>query len=372
MCPKNCFCEETSSVQCFRVQSVQLGISKDLRKINLGYSHLKELKNIGPSKKQVETPSKRSSPWPGSLQESSLVGLKKLRILHLQNNQISTLRASTLSLLENLESLYLDGNKIKSIHGAPRLPTLNIRSMGSNSISSIPSAFFSSMHLLKILDLSSNHLTKIPHGLPQSLIHLKLDRNQIQSLRNRDMYQMRNLVSLGVSFNKLISVDTSLRLPSLSVCELAGNKLRELPGSLGSKLENLDCRQNNIQEVTYQQLAGMNQLKHLFLENNTIRNFEAGAFRNCMQLSNLALEQNLLSAIPYGLPETLVRLDLKENNIETIHEPKHVEISPDFCREPVHASLEEWRAYLLAQETCERQTKNLLVESKAEHKDKEE
>ncbi|XP_056619812.1 nephrocan-like [Triplophysa dalaica] len=255
-----------------------------------------------------------------SLQESSLVGLKKLRILHLQNNQISTLRASTLSLLENLESLYLDVNKIKSIHGAPRLPTLNILSMGSNSISSIPSAFFSSMHLLKILDLSSNHLTKIPHGLPQSLIHLNLDRNQIQSLRNRDMYQMHNLVTQGVSFNKLISVDWSLRLPSLSVCELAGNKLRELPGSLGSKLENLDCRQNNIQEVTYQQLAGMNQLKHLFLENNTIRNFEAGAFRNCMQLSNLALEQNLLSAIPNGLPETLVRLDLKENNIDTIHE----------------------------------------------------
>lgn len=114
------------------------------------------------------------------------------------------------------------------------------------------------------------------------------------------MSQLHNLVTLSVSLNRLISVDRSLRLPSLSVCELAGNLLRELPGSLGLKLEKLDCRQNNIQEVTFQQLAGMKQLKHLFLENNTIRNIEANVLRNCMQLSNLALEQNLLSAFPYG------------------------------------------------------------------------
>lgn len=234
------------------------------------------------------------------LRESSLVGLKKLQTLNLQNNQISTLRANTLSLLENLQSLYLDGNKIQSIHGAPRLPVLHMLSMGSNNISSISSAFFSSMHLLETLDVSSNHLTKIPHGLPRSLIHLNLDRNQIRSLRNRDMSQLHKLVTLSVSFNRLVSVDGSLRLPNLSVCELAGNRLRELPGSIGSKLEKLDCGQNNIQEVTYQQLAGMKQLKHLFLENNTIQRFEANALRNCVQLSNLALEQNLLSAIPLG------------------------------------------------------------------------
>lgn len=73
-----------------------------------------------------------------------------------------------------------------------------------------------------------------------------------------------------------------------------------LPGRLGSELAKFDCRQNNIQEVTFQQVAGMRQLKHLLLENNTIRNFEAHALRNCVQLSNLALEQNLLSAVPHG------------------------------------------------------------------------
>uniref|UniRef100_A0A671NNL8 Uncharacterized protein n=1 Tax=Sinocyclocheilus anshuiensis TaxID=1608454 RepID=A0A671NNL8_9TELE len=152
-----------------------------------------------------------------SLQESPLEGLRKLRVLNLQNNQISTLRTNTLTLLQRLECLYLDGNKIESIHGAPRLPFLSLLSMGSNRISSLSSTFFSSLQLLKTLDLSSNCLTKAPHGLPRSLVHLNLDRNQIRSLRNRDMSQLHNLITLSVSSNRLVSVDGGLRLPNLSV-----------------------------------------------------------------------------------------------------------------------------------------------------------
>uniref|UniRef100_A0A8C2DR24 Uncharacterized protein n=1 Tax=Cyprinus carpio TaxID=7962 RepID=A0A8C2DR24_CYPCA len=154
-----------------------------------------------------------------SLQESPLEGLKKLRVLNLQNNQISTLRTNTLTLLQRLECLYLDGNQIKSIHGVPRLPLLSLLSMGSNRIASISSTFFSSLQLLKTLDLSSNRLTKVPHGLPRSLVHLNLDRNQIRSLRNRDMSQLHNLITLSVSSNRLVSVDGGLRLPNLSVSE---------------------------------------------------------------------------------------------------------------------------------------------------------
>lgn len=110
------------------------------------------------------------------------------------------------------------------------------------------------------------------------------------------MSQLHNLITLS----GLVSVDGGLRLPNLSVCELAGNQLRILPARLTPKLEKLDCRQNNIQEVSFQQPAGMKLLKHLFLENNSIQNFEANALRNCIQLTSLALEQNLLSAVPHG------------------------------------------------------------------------
>lgn len=235
-----------------------------------------------------------------TLQESILHGLKKLRVLNLQNNLITVLRTSTFSGLAMLESLYLEGNKIEIVQGTVRLPVLNLFSLANNKIPSLPSAFFSSLQLLKTLDLSSNLLTKVPHDLPQALLHLNLDRNQIRTLKSRDMAQLRDLASLTVCHNRLVSVDGGLRLPNLTVLELVGNQLRVLPTRLSAKLEKLDCGQNNIQEVTHQQLSGMRQLRHLFLENNTIRHFESNALRNCFHLTNLALEQNLLSTFPNG------------------------------------------------------------------------
>lgn len=249
--------------------------------------------------------------WIQTLQESALHGLRRLRVLNLQNNLITTVRSSTLSALLQLESLCLDGNKIETVQGILRLPVLNWFSLSNNKISSLPSAFFSSVQLLKTLDLSSNLLTKVPHNLPQALSHLNLDRNQIRSLKSRGLAQLRDLTTLSACYNKLVSVDSNLRLPNLTVLELAGNQLRMLPSRLSTKLEKVDCRQNQIQDVTHQQLSGLTHLKHLFLENNTIRQFEPNALRDCVHLINLALEQNLLSTIPHGSVHFIICPDQK-------------------------------------------------------------
>lgn len=244
-----------------------------------------------------------------ALQESPLHGLRRLRVLNLQNNLITAVRSNALSALLKLECLYLDGNKIETVHGVLRLPVLNLFSLANNKISSPPSAFFSSLQHLKTLDLSSNLLNKVPHNLPQALNHLNLDRNQIRTLKSRDLVHLRDLTTLSSCHNRLASVDGGLRLPNLTVLELAGNQLRVLPGKLSTKLEKVDCGQNQIQEVTHQQLSGLRHLKHLFLENNTIRQFEANALRDCVHLTNLALEQNLLATIPHGSVQFIIQTD---------------------------------------------------------------
>ncbi|KAG5277039.1 hypothetical protein AALO_G00112820 [Alosa alosa] len=365
VCPKKCVCEHTKSMQCFRIQAVPTGISSDVTKLNLAYNHIKEIKGrdfIGLSDLQevglsscgvelVEVNTFQAQPslrvldlqknklrhvprgLPSSLevlrvghnhihalQGAAFEGLHRLRVLDLQSNMITALRANSLSALVKLECLYLDGNLIEVVNGALRLPQLNLLSVASNRISSLSSAFFASLQSLRTLQLSGNLLTRVPHDLPRALLHLGLDRNQIRALRNRDMAHLRNLTVLSVSANKVSSVDGGLRLPNLTSLELSGNQLKVLPSRLAPKLETLDCRQNALQEVTYQHLSGMRHLKHLFLENNTIRHFEANALKNCLQLTNLALEQNLLTSIPEGLPDTLVRLDLKQNRISTIRE----------------------------------------------------
>ncbi|KAJ8396226.1 hypothetical protein AAFF_G00020930 [Aldrovandia affinis] len=411
-------------------------IPKDARKLNLGYNHIKELKSMDfsgltgleeGSLRTLELQKNKLKHVPRGLphsletlklannriqglQEAAFEGLKKLRVLDLQNNLITSLRSNALSPLVKLECLYLDGNNIETVQGSLKLAQLNLLSMANNKIPSLSSTFFTLLQSLAILRLPGNVLFRVPHDLPQALSSLNLDRNQIRSLRSRELGHLRHLAALSVSYNKLVSVDGALRLPNLTVLELSGNHLRTLPSRVTSRLERLDCRQNSIQEVTYQQLSGMRQLRHLFLENNTIQHFEANALKNCIHLTNLALEQNLLPAIPEGLPETLVRLDLKGNRIQTIREQelvslkrlqvlnlrnnklsslslsalellprlkkvyldgnpwncsceilrvkrrlqaRRVEIRNELCNEPIRATGDDWRAYLREQDRCE-------------------
>ncbi|XP_024275819.1 nephrocan [Oncorhynchus tshawytscha] len=474
VCPKKCVCDSAKSVQCFRLQSFPTGITKDVRKLNLGYNHIKQLKGrdisglteleeviisscgvevveanalraqgllrsldlqknklhqiprgLPPSLETLNVGHNRIT----GLQESVFEGLKKLRLLDLQNNQITNLRSNTLSTLKKLECLYLDGNQIETVQGALRLPQLNLLSLGNNKIPCFPSSFFTPLQSLTTLRLPGNLLSRVPLDLPHALSYLNLDRNQIRALRNREMGQLRNLTSLSASYNRLVSVDGGLRLPNLTVLELPGNQLRVLPSRLSPKLEKLDCRQNSIQEVTFQHLSGMKQLKHLFLENNTIWNFEANALRNSVHITNLALEQNLLSSIPDGLPESLIRLDLKGNRIEAVQEQelrslkrlqvlnlrrnkltslpqitldllprlrtvyldgnpwncscellgvkrtllaRRVEIPKELCNEHVSAPGDSWRAYLMAQDRCEEYFMETAAEDQVEQTDTEE
>uniref|UniRef100_A0A8C9TYV4 Nephrocan-like n=1 Tax=Scleropages formosus TaxID=113540 RepID=A0A8C9TYV4_SCLFO len=354
-CPRKCVCEHGNSVRCFRVQVVPSAVSKGTRKLNLGYSQLKDLTNLEEIVvsscgvevvetdtfkqqgllKTLELAKNKLTDIPcglphslevlnlgnnriQSIQDSCFEGLRKLRVLDLQKNLINSLWGSTLISLVKLEFLHLDGNGIETVQGSLRLPLLKLLSLADNKISSLPPFCLAPLMALTTLQLQGNLLTRVPQDLPRSLISLNLNQNQIKVLKTRELGHLRRLTKLSVSQNRLASVDGNLRLPNLTTLELWGNQLRVVPGRLAPRLETLDCKQNSIQEVTHYHLCGLRHLRHLFLENNTIQHFEAIALKNCIQLTNLALEQNLLSTIPEGLPESLVRLDLKGNCIETI------------------------------------------------------
>uniref|UniRef100_A0A663LZT0 Nephrocan-like n=1 Tax=Athene cunicularia TaxID=194338 RepID=A0A663LZT0_ATHCN len=212
-------------------------------------------------------------------------GLIKLRVLDIRNNLIASL-------------LILDGNNMESVSAPLKLPRLKYLSMADNKLNSFPANFFASFQNLQFLSLSSNFLTEVPLDLPRSLLSLKIEKNQLKTVRLRDMKHLENLSEFFLSENQLTSVDGAQLLLNLTTLELSKNQLHTMPLRLPGRLQKLDCSNNLIQRVTAQDFQGLQDLKHLFLDNNAVSMFEAGALQQCAQLSNLALEQNLLISIP--------------------------------------------------------------------------
>ncbi|XP_032745157.1 nephrocan isoform X2 [Rattus rattus] len=255
-----------------------------------------------------------------ALHGSDFEGLKNLKVLELKNNLISSLSPSMLSSLVSLQSLLVDGNNIESVTGPLSLPNLKYMSMENNKLHLISGNVFTSLQNLQFLSFSGNFLTKIPINLPKSLLSLKMERNQLKVVRFRDMRHLENLSHLYLSENLLSSIDGAQLLTNLTTLEASQNRLQMLPPRLPSRLQKLDCSSNFIQRVTAPEFQDLRDLKHLFLDNNVVSLFEAGALQRCSQLSNLALEQNLLLSIPLRLPKTLARLDLKGNAIQDMAE----------------------------------------------------
>ncbi|XP_051020450.1 nephrocan [Acomys russatus] len=364
-CPGRCSCDAVQSVQCYRLQEVPPGIPPTTKRLYISHSRIQHLQLsdftgllaledfilLASGTESVENDTfktlsslKTLELWKNKLRQvpralpanlevlklndnsicvlhgSDFEGLKKLKVLELKNNLISALTPSMLFSLTSLQSLVVDGNNIASVAGPLSLPHLKSMSMENNKLHLVPGNVFASLQNLQLLSFSGNFLTKIPTNLPRSLLALKMERNQLKVVRFRDLRHLENLSQLYLSQNFLSSIDGAQLLTNLTTLEVSQNRLQMLPPRLPARLQKLDCSGNFIQKVTAPEFQDLRDLKHLFLDNNVVSLFEAGALQRCSQLSNLALEQNLLLSIPLRLPKTLARLDLKGNAIQDMAE----------------------------------------------------
>ncbi|XP_048348222.1 nephrocan-like [Sphaerodactylus townsendi] len=364
-CPRKCNCDLSRRVQCYRIGQMPKEIASTTRQLYISHSKIKQLQisdvnQMSALEEFILTSSGTEAVerntfkalaalrilelWKNKLRciptllpanlevlklgdnlisvlnESDFEGLKRLRVLDIQNNLILALSSSTLSSLSRLQSLILDGNNMESVSGPLSLHNLKYLSMANNKLQKFPGRFFTSLHILLFLNLNGNLLTTAPPDLPQSLLSLTLERNQLTMLKSEDMKKLANLSELCVSENQLSSIDEVQFISSLTRLEVAGNKLQTFPLHLPTALQKIDCSNNLIEKIKAHDFHDLQDLKHLFLDKNVVKTFEDGALQRCKLLSNLALEQNLLSSIPLSLPHTLARLDLKGNNIQRIQE----------------------------------------------------
>ncbi|XP_015974968.2 toll-like receptor 8 [Rousettus aegyptiacus] len=217
--------------------------------------------------------------------------LKKLSLI--QNNIISISKNDT-SGLHNLETLDLGWNCFFG--------------NACNTTFQVSCRAFEEIKNLKVLSLSFNILSEVPHNLPKSLTELYLSNTNTTIIKDDDFKNLENL----------------------TVLDLSGN----CPRCFNAPFPCTPCKGDasiQIEDNAFQHLIN---LRYLDLSSTSLQNINATWFNNMPFLKELHLEFNYLAQeITSGgfltkLP-SLEILDLSYNYVQKTY-PPHINISSNF------------------------------------------
>uniref|UniRef100_A0A8C5WSD5 Podocan n=1 Tax=Laticauda laticaudata TaxID=8630 RepID=A0A8C5WSD5_LATLA len=224
--------------------------------------------------------------------------------LHLKNNKLEKIPVGAFNELSDLRELYLQNNK------------LNNDGMNNET--------FWKLSSLEYLDLSSNNLSQIPHGLPRNIVLLHLEKNAIRSIGNGVLTQIKHLEYLLLHNNKLKAQEIHPLafhgLKKLHTVHLYNNLLEKIPSGLPRRVKTLMILYNQISEIGREDFATTYFMEELNLSYNKITSSQIHreSFRKLKLLKSLDFSGNKLRTMPYGFPKNLQSLKLKMNLISSI------------------------------------------------------
>lgn len=240
---------------------------------------------------------------------SSFTFYRKLQLLDLSENSITSLGSNNFHSQNILQVLLINKNKLTHVkrdtfHG---LTALTILSLADNFIDTIDEHSFSSLKNLEKLDLSKNSLKMIANHAFFGLVNVKvlhLNRNSLSSLHNDALDIVKNVSLLDVSFNLIDSTDLRIpSLPFLSELNLAGNKITHLFNytfvNVRESLLMVNLASNLLTSVPSESLSILNNLQHLVLSGNRIAHLTANCLTGCEKLQSFTLTND----------DTLKRID---------------------------------------------------------------
>uniref|UniRef100_A0A6I8PDQ9 Leucine-rich repeat-containing G-protein coupled receptor 4 n=1 Tax=Ornithorhynchus anatinus TaxID=9258 RepID=A0A6I8PDQ9_ORNAN len=221
-------------------------------------------------------------------------------------NNITKLPEDAFKNFPFLEELRLAGNDLSFIH--PRalsgLKELKVLTLQNNQLKTVPSEAIRDLGSLQSLRLDANHITSVPEdsfeGLAQ-LRHLWLDDNSLVEVPVRPLSNLPTLQALTLALNKITSIPdfAFTNLSSLVVLHLHNNKIKTLGRQCFDGLDNLetlDLSYNNMGELS-QAIKALRSLKELGFHSNYISIIPDGAFVGNPLLRTIHLYDNPLSFV---------------------------------------------------------------------------
>lgn len=185
---------------------------------------------------------------------------RSLVLLHLEKNAIRSVDAEVLTPIRSLEYLLLHSNQLRAQGIHPRA--------------------FQGLKRLHTVHLYNNALERVPSGLPRRVRTLMILHNQITGIGRDDFATTYYLEELNLSYNRITSPqvhrDAFRKLRLLRSLDLSGNRLHTLPPGLPRNVHVLKIKRNELVALARGALAGMAQLRELYLTGNRLRNRALG------------------------------------------------------------------------------------------------
>lgn len=154
---------------------------------------------------------------------------------------------------------------------------------------------FSAFSGLQELSLGHNLLSRLPRGLPSSLVSLQLQGNRIAYVTSGALRKLGNLTRLDLGGNRVRAIQPGALqgLNELRVLTLRGNELTGLPRGLPPSLAHLDLSENCISALDPPSLSSLVNLQSLQVNSNCLRSVPERAFDGLARLRSLDLGGNL-------------------------------------------------------------------------------
>uniref|UniRef100_A0A8C7Z7U3 Slit homolog 3 (Drosophila) n=1 Tax=Oryzias sinensis TaxID=183150 RepID=A0A8C7Z7U3_9TELE len=340
-CPHKCSCSG-SHVDCqgLGLKTVPKGVPRNAERLDLNRNNITRITKV------------------------DFAGFKNLRILHLEDNQISVIERGAFQDLRLLERLRLNRNKLQFL---PELlfqsnPKLGRVDLSENQIQAVPRKAFRGITGVKNLQLDSNHISCIEDGAFRTNSHppphppcisARLHSNNLHCdchlawlsdwLRARrglapftqcmspahmrglnvPDVQKKDFVCPPQTEPRTCAAQVSVCPPSCScnnnIVDCRRKGLLEIPANLPEGIVEIRLEQNLIKSIPAGAFSPYKKLKRIDLSKNQISDIAADAFNGLRSLTSLVLYGNKITELPKGLFDGLVSLQLLLLNANKIN-----------------------------------------------------